>query len=221
MVMTGERAATEAELPDLSARRKWPWVAAGLAVLVAVAGLATFWYWPVLTHDDSAWLSPQAGMVRDGDLVRSIDNTFGTEWRLSRPQPGDVVTIYASVTPTVAGRMVTVESIGAPFPDGSGGKVAYITDYHVLARPASSDFPWTSLSRAMSAYGTTFASTGPGLQLRLQFTIPDCPRDKSGGTSVTSVPLTYRYHGVSRTVAFDLGAAYSLWFSPVCMPSAS
>jgi len=218
MVLTGELPQVDADAPDPLRRRRWPWVVVGIAV-VATMAFAAYWYWPVLTPDNSNWLSSQSGMVRDGVLVRSIDNTFGTEWRLSRPETGDVVTINASVDPTVAGRPVTVESIGAPFFDGSGGMAQFITGYHVVARPGVDGAPWTSLSTAMATYDARYAATHIGLQLRLQFTIPDCRRDNGGGTSTTSVPLTYRYHGVSRTVTFDLGAAYSLWYSPVCMPS--
>jgi hypothetical protein len=220
MVLTGERPAIEADLPEpAKRRRRWPWLMAGLAAIVAIGTFAAYWFWPLMVPVGDTWSSPQAGMVEGGRLVPRIDNYFGMEYRLTRPQPGDVVTINASVSPTVAGQKVTIESIGVPFLDGSGGRVQYITDYRVLARPAVSDIGWTSLSRAMSTYNRMFSSTGPGLQLRLQFTIPNCAHRDDGGPSATSVPLTYRYHGFSRTVQLDLGAAYTLWFSPVCMPS--
>jgi hypothetical protein len=205
MALTGtvvEPAADSA--PVRRPRGRWRAVVAVATVLVVAVG-AGWWY----VASSLVWSSNVTGMVASRGHATTISNIYGTEYRY-RPNPGDRLTIYAQFGPW--SQPVTIVSVGSPFPDGTGGTSGLVSDVTAAARSGwpNDGIQWEPVA------STVVPPDGPGIQLRWTFTIPRCASRNASTFIVDSVPVTFRYLGITHTVQADLGAAYGLASSPAC-----
>jgi hypothetical protein len=188
----------------LTRRPRWGWW--GIAGLVGALLAGMWWvlvYQPMLTSDGGFGAGRKVGLGYD---ATTVDNVSGTEFRVSPPVPGDEIGL-AFPLHNDGPLGITIVGIGNPFnPEG------------VVGAPID----WTSPGEATRTADLTgretplapFALSGGGYtQVRLAFDVHDCATGSwapGSGTTVDTVPITYRVLGLTRTVSVPLGYALTI-----------
>ncbi|MDQ6874252.1 MAG: hypothetical protein M3042_04190, partial [Actinomycetota bacterium] len=193
-------------------RRRWPALILLVLVLIVsvlVAGGAYLAHYQPLGPGNGEFDVKTTGSTQ----IRTLENAWGTDYRIVSPKAGDHFDIYFAIANSGA-LPVTITRIAQPFnsrgtvgdpshPDStSAGQVSFATG------PSLQDF----------RSGPVTLAPGGNAQVRLSFTVLDCatvadPRLVSSGTTVT---VTYRTFGFSHTREIAVGDAVSAVGMPTC-----
>ena len=198
--------------PTRSRRRRALPIIVVLAVAALIAGAVWFSAYQPLSSTNGGY---GAGFTAGGgyDSV-VIDNAFGQERRIVEPQAGDEI---AMLFPLENGGPlgITIVSVAQPFnPTGTVGSGSR-PDETSAARATRATDP------AESEYVelTPFALPAGGrASIRLTFDVLDCATISTSGqiNTATTVPVTIRVLGVTRTVDVPLPYAISIESLPHC-----
>jgi hypothetical protein len=203
---------TAAPSPAPTARsrgRRWLLVVIGLIlVAVVVAGGWLLVYQPM-----------QSGQVAGVDApgLELRDNVLGSEYLVVEPQPGDQISMTISLR-NDGPLGVTVVRVDQPFNADGVVDFAGQAETTTAARLELAD-PRTGL---MSPVTGAFAlAPGAVYEARVSFEVLDCATELGAPGSVnwsTTIPVTYRVLGMTRTVELDIGYAMAIESLPNCPP---
>ena len=198
-----------------TSKAKSPWLMRTIALLVVAAVIVLValmgWAWnyqPLISGTYTGVIGGQ------GAEVRSIQNSFGTEYRVVRAEPGSTVTVLMSlyVSPE-APEGVTVNSVGSPVPLTGGDMVSFADTAETSSR-LEGDRKVENL-----ADGPVSMDPGDLLRVTITLTLPRCDRDRTpGGWSDfgNDVPVNYSAFGISHTTNMPLGYALTFGDTPTC-----
>jgi hypothetical protein len=216
MTLTDQRAVAEGA-PTPTGRDRWvirTAVAVAATVVVgSVAAVAWAWnYQPLLGGNiTGVWGG-------NGAEVRTIDNYFGTEYRVVRAEQGSTVEVLMSLAvPLDAPAGVTVNSVGSPVPLTGGDMVGFADSAETssrLERPVGAQRPAGNL-----ANGPVALDPGDVLEVTITLTLPQCNGDETrdGWSSFgNEVPVDYSAFGISHTTNIPLGYALTFGDTPQC-----
>lgn len=180
----------------------------GVVVLLAVAAVAVIWAWSYQPLTSVTI----GGVEAPGATVRAASNSYGTEYWVSEPEPGSVVTLNTSFEmPEDVRFPVTVKEVKSPFPVVGEGQVAQVESVAVSYR-VNAQGSWTPLSD-----GPVALESGEFLMLRVELVIPDCPpMDDGAMVGTDTLPVTYSALGITHEADLPIGYKVNLRNAPQC-----
>jgi hypothetical protein len=179
-----------------------------VVALLVVTAVAAAWAWNYQP------LTPVTigGVEAPDATVRAASNSYGTEYWISEPAPGSVVTLNVSFEmPDDVRFPVTIDDVKSPFPVVGEGQVAQVESVAVSYR-VNAQGAWTPLTD-----GPVSLESGEFLMLRVELVIPDCPpMDDGAMVGTDSLPVTYSALGITHETDLPMGYKVNLRNAPQC-----
>lgn len=146
--------------------------------------------------------------------VQTVENAFGTDWRVVAPKPGDRLGIEFPITNS-GPLSVKITRVGQPFnPRGTVGDLSHQESTSV-GQVTFATWPSPESFRG----GPLTLAPGENAQVRISFSVLPCAKVAAFRGRIdyaTTVAVTYATLGFSHTRQIALGAAYSIVELPTC-----